>query len=111
MVLTEKHYSCIVSGQFQPLQLYPVSVNVRKFVMRLLCKPTFSAATEDLRKPHSHLRRNAPLSVDQFGQSSSVTPSAAAASVMVRPKGSMHWRSTTDPGWGGFFIGISKLPQ
>src|SRR5216684_3384788 len=35
-----------------------------------------------------------------------VTPSAAAASVMLTPKGSMHWRSTTPPGWGGFFIGM-----
>src|SRR5271157_1242009 len=38
-----------------------------------------------------------------------VTPSAAAASVMVKPKGSMHCRSTTPPGWGGFFIGMSSL--
>src|SRR6266851_8393915 len=35
-----------------------------------------------------------------------VTPSAAAASVMVRPRGSMHWRSTRPPGCGGFFIGM-----
>jgi hypothetical protein len=25
---------------------------------------------------------------------------------MLRPKGSMHWRSTNPPGWGGFFIGM-----
>src|SRR5260370_22000430 len=34
-----------------------------------------------------------------------VTPSAAAASVMVSPRGSMPWRSTRPPGCGGFFIG------
>src|SRR6266566_3856258 len=38
-----------------------------------------------------------------------VTPSAAAASVMVRPKGSMHWRSTKPPGCGGFFIGMVQI--
>jgi hypothetical protein len=38
-----------------------------------------------------------------------VTPSAAAASVMVKLKGSMHWRSTKPPGWGGFFIGMVQF--
>ena len=33
-----------------------------------------------------------------------MTPRAWAASVMVKPKGSMHWRSTTPPGCGGFFM-------
>jgi hypothetical protein len=36
-----------------------------------------------------------------------VTPRAAAARVMVKPKGSMHWRNTKPPGWGGFFIGMA----
>src|SRR5688572_21260933 len=36
-----------------------------------------------------------------------VTPSAAAASVMLKPKGSMHWRKTKPPGCGGFFIGMA----
>jgi hypothetical protein len=35
-----------------------------------------------------------------------VTPSAAAASVIVNPKGSVHWRNTKPPGCGGFFIGM-----
>jgi hypothetical protein len=35
-----------------------------------------------------------------------VTPRAAAASVMLKPKGRMHWRSTKPPGCGGFFIGM-----
>src|ERR1700722_19842152 len=35
-----------------------------------------------------------------------VTPRAAAAAVTVNSKGSMHWRSTTLPGWGGVFIGM-----
>jgi len=38
-----------------------------------------------------------------------VTPYAAAARVMVNPKGSMHWHSTTPPGWGGFFIGMASV--
>src|SRR5579862_344300 len=33
-----------------------------------------------------------------------VTPRASAASVIVKPKGSMHWRNTTPPGCGGFFM-------
>src|ERR1035438_2394757 len=40
-----------------------------------------------------------------------VTPRAAAACVMVKPSGSMHWRSTKPPGCGGFFIGIVKTPS
>jgi hypothetical protein len=39
-----------------------------------------------------------------------VTPRAAAAFVMLRPKGSMHWRKTKPPGWGGFFIVMVQLP-
>ena len=35
-----------------------------------------------------------------------VTPRAAAACVMVKPRGSIHWRSTKPPGCGGFFIGM-----
>ena len=25
---------------------------------------------------------------------------------MVKPSGSIHWRRTKPPGWGGFFIGM-----
>src|SRR5208337_5638954 len=39
-----------------------------------------------------------------------VTPRAAAASVIVKPKGSMHWRRTTPPGCGGFFIARGRSP-
>jgi hypothetical protein len=28
---------------------------------------------------------------------------------MVKPKGSMHSRSTTPPGCGGFFIGMAQV--
>src|ERR1051326_7527515 len=38
-----------------------------------------------------------------------VTPRAAAASVMLRPKGSIHWRNTKPPGCGGFFIGMVRF--
>src|ERR1035441_3153870 len=40
-----------------------------------------------------------------------VTPRAAAACVMVKPKGSIHWRSTKPPGCGGFFIGMVQAPS
>src|SRR5580704_12810625 len=39
-----------------------------------------------------------------------VTPRGAAASVMLNPKGCMHWRSTKPPGCGGFFIGMVYPP-
>jgi hypothetical protein len=32
------------------------------------------------------------------------TPKAVAASVIVKPDGSMHWRKTMPPGCGGFLI-------
>jgi hypothetical protein len=38
-----------------------------------------------------------------------VTPRAAAASVIVKPEGSMHSCKTTRPGCGGFFIIIGWL--
>jgi hypothetical protein len=34
-----------------------------------------------------------------------VTPRAAAAFVVLKPRGSMHWRNAKPPGWGGLFIG------
>src|SRR6266403_3827675 len=40
-----------------------------------------------------------------------VTPSAAAASVIVKPKGSIHCRSTKPPGCGGFFIAMVQSPS
>src|SRR5450755_209647 len=39
-----------------------------------------------------------------------VTPRASAASVIVKPKGSMHWRKTTPPGCGGFFMVMARSP-
>src|ERR1700691_5467237 len=33
-----------------------------------------------------------------------VTPRAASSSVILKPEGSMHWRKTTPPGCGGFFM-------
>src|SRR5271157_4735086 len=41
-------------GQFQPLELDTVGVNLCKVVVRLLRKPGFSAASENLRQPHGH---------------------------------------------------------
>src|SRR5665213_1419265 len=39
------------------------------------------------------------------------TPSAAAVSVIVMPRGSIQSCSTSNPGWGGFFIGITHSPS
>src|SRR5229473_4637204 len=40
-----------------------------------------------------------------------VTPSAAAACVIVSPNGSMHCRSTNPPGCGGLFIAMFQSPS
>src|SRR5277367_2098165 len=55
-------------SQFQSFQLHPVGVNVRKVVLRLLNKPAFGAAAENLGQPHGHLRRYAALFVHQLGK-------------------------------------------
>ena len=93
-------------GELQALELDAVGVDVSEVVMRLLCEPACGATAEDLRQPHSHFGRNPPFAVHEFRH---VTPSAAAASVMLNPNGSMHCRRTTPPGWGGFFIGMCGL--
>ncbi len=30
---------------------------------------------------------------------------------MLKPSGSIHWRRTKPPGWGGFFIGVVGSPS
>jgi len=82
-----------------------LGANVGEIVLRLLHKPAFRAAAENLRQPNGHLGRNAALFIHQFGKRGAGDPQRAAAA-MLRPKGSMHWRSTNPPGWGGFFIGM-----
>src|SRR5580704_3716333 len=72
--------------------------------MRLLRKPGCGAAAEDLRQAYGHLGRNSRFSLTSSESVVRVTPRAAAAWVMVKPKGSIHWRSTKPPGCGGFFI-------
>ena len=62
LVLRTLHLS-----RLQPLQLEPVGVNVRKVVLRLLNKPAFGAAAENLGQAHGHFRRYAALFVHQFG--------------------------------------------
>ena len=48
----------------------------------------------------------AALALEETGNSVVRVTPRAAASVMLKPKGSMHWRRTKPPEWGGFFIGI-----
>src|SRR5437868_2610492 len=97
------------SGQFQPPQLDTIRMNVGQVVLSLLDKPAFGLP------PNTFSRRTA-ISGDmpRFSFTSSesvvrVTPRAAAASVMLSPKGSMHWRNTKPPGCGGFFIGMGQV--
>jgi hypothetical protein len=74
----------------------------------LLGQPGRGAAAEGFGQAHGHFGRDSALAVDKVVR---VTPRAAAACVMVRPKGSMHWRRTKLPEWGGFFIGMVQPPQ
>ena len=50
-------------------KLNPPSGNLCEIVLSLLRNPAFCAATKDLREPDGHLRRDAALAVDQFGES------------------------------------------
>jgi len=45
----------------------PVGVNVRKVILRLLNKPAFGAAAENLGQSHGHFRQYAALFVHQLG--------------------------------------------
>jgi len=56
-----------VLGQLQPLEFHTLGANVREIVLRLLHKPAFGAAAEDLGQPDGHFRRDAALFVHQFG--------------------------------------------
>jgi hypothetical protein len=88
----------------QPLQLYVAAADLRQFVLSLLHKPAVFAAPEHLRKPDAI---SGEMPRFPFTSSESVfreTPRASAASVIVKPKGSMHWRNTTPPGCGGFLM-------
>ena len=75
---------------YQPLQLQSIGVSVRKAVLGLLDKPAFGAAAKTL---ESVTAISGDMPRFSFTSSESVvrvTPRAAAASVMLKPKGSMH---------------------
>src|ERR1035437_4868330 len=57
------------SGHGQTLKLNAPRRNLRKFVLSLLRNPALGAAAKDLGEPDGHLRRDAALAVDQFGES------------------------------------------
>jgi hypothetical protein len=61
---------------FEPLKLDTVGASLGKVILCLLHKPAFSAAAENLFQTHGHFRRDAALSVYQFGQGGTrgVTP-------------------------------------
>jgi hypothetical protein len=94
-------------GKFQALEFDSVGADLGQIVMSLLRKPSSGAAAEYLRQAHGHFREIPRFSFTNSDNVVRVTPSAAAAWVMVSPKGSMHWRSTKPPGCGGFFIGMT----
>src|SRR6266852_1261269 len=57
-------------SQFQPLELDSVGLDLSNIVVRLLRKPAFCAASEDLRQPYGHFRGNPTLFVHQLRQGS-----------------------------------------
>lgn len=76
-----------------------------ELILRLLDQPAFFRAAENLGDSRTAISGDIPRL--PFTSSESVlraTPSAAAASVILRPKGSMHSRKTMPPGCGGFFM-------
>src|SRR6516164_4218448 len=73
-------------GEFQPLQFNPLGADLGKVVLRLLHEPAFGAASEDLGEPDGHFGRYAALAFTSSESVVRVTPSAAAAVVMVKPK-------------------------
>jgi hypothetical protein len=91
-------------GQLQPFHLYVVAADLRKFVLSLLHKPAVFRASEHFGQPNGHLGGNPALSIHQFRKRVARDAEASAASVTVKPKGSMHCRRTTPPGCGGFFM-------
>ena len=76
-----------------------------ELILRLLDQPAFFRAAENLGDSRTAISVDIPRL--PFTSSESVlrsTPSAAASSVILRPKGSMHSRKTMPPGCGGFFM-------
>ena|SRR4051812_6579033 len=95
--------------EFQPPNLNPVGADLCQIVVGLLRQPSCGTAAEDLGEAHGHVRRYPRFPLTSSDNVVRVTPRAAAACVTVKPKGSMHWRSTKPPGCGGFFIGMFSL--
>src|SRR5882672_349020 len=90
----------------EPLHFDAAGANLRDVVVGLLREPTFSASPKAF---ESRTAISGEMSRFPFTSSDKVvrvTPSAAAAYSIVKPRGSMHWRNTKPPGCGGFFIGI-----
>jgi hypothetical protein len=90
--------------------LRPAGADVREVVLCACCTSQLSAL------PPKTLDSRTAISGDmpRFSFTSSdkvvrVTPRAAASSLMLKLKGSIHWRKTTPPGCGGFFIVISGI--
>src|ERR1035438_3886324 len=57
------------SGDGQSLELDAASGDLGKIVLSLLRNPALRAAAKNLGEPDGHLRRDASLAVDQFGES------------------------------------------
>ena len=75
----------------------------------LITEQSFLSYIDALRPRLSFLQH--VILIDAEAKDTIHYPSAVAACVMVKPKGSMHWRSTKPPGCGGFFIGMFSLLQ
>ena len=96
------------SGELKAFEFDVGGAEVGEVVVGLLGEPGFGAAAENFGEADGHFGRDALTSSERVVR---VTPRAAAARVMVKPSGSIHWRRTKPPGWGGFFIGMVRSPS
>jgi hypothetical protein len=100
----------LVAARRLDVDLAFVLPGLGEVVSHLQPQPRFRAAAKCLVETDRHVGGNAALAVDQIVEGCRVTPNAAAASVIVRPSGSMQSCRTERPGWSGFFIVIVISP-
>jgi hypothetical protein len=74
----------------QPPQLDPFSIHLSKLVLRLLCQPALRADPKTLERRTAISGEIPRLPFTNSDSVVRVTPSAAAASVIVKPKSAMH---------------------
>jgi hypothetical protein len=88
-----------------------VLAGLREVVGHLQPQPRFRAAAECLSRRIAISAEMPLLPLTRLLRVCRVTPNATAASVIVRPSGSMQSCRTERPGWGGFFIVMIMHPD